>query len=80
MNDLRTKLDDCGSPIKDDKLIYLIQNKLPSDYSTFVSTFNTSKENLGASYQKLTFDEYTQLLENEQGKLNKNGDFQVFEV
>ena len=24
VNELRTKINDCGSPIKDDKLIYLI--------------------------------------------------------
>ena len=26
MNELKMKLDDCGSPIKDDRLIYLIHN------------------------------------------------------
>ena len=69
MNELRTKLNDCGSPIKDDRLIYLIQNKLSLDYSTFVSSFNTTKATLGASYKKITFDDYAQLLEDEQAKL-----------
>ena len=41
VNELRTKLTNCGNPIKDDKLIYLIHNKLPSEYSTFVSSYNT---------------------------------------
>ena len=69
MNNLITKLTDCGSPIKDDKLIYLIHNKLSSEYSTFVSSFNTTKAILGSSYQKITFDDYAQLLEDEQAKL-----------
>ena len=38
VNELRTKLTDCGNPIKDDRLIYHIHNKLPSEYSTFVSS------------------------------------------
>ena len=59
LNKLRTKLNDCGSPIKDERLIYLIQNKLPSKYSTFVSSFKTTKATLGSSYQKITFDEYS---------------------
>lgn len=50
VNELRTKLNDCGSPIKDEILIYLNQNKMSSYYSTFISSFNTSKETLGASY------------------------------
>ena len=69
MNELRKKLNDCGSPIKDDRLIYLIHNKLPSEYSTFVSSFNTMKTTLGASYKKITFDDYAQLLEDEIVKL-----------
>ena len=35
VNELRTKLTNCGNLIKDDRLIYLIHNKLPSKYSTF---------------------------------------------
>ena len=50
VNELRTKFDDCGSPIKDDRFIYLIHNKLPSKYSTFISSFNTTKATLGTSY------------------------------
>ena len=62
VNELRKKLDDFGSPIKDDRLIYLIHNKLPSEYSTFVSSFNTTKTTLGVAYKKITFDDYAQLL------------------
>ena len=65
VNELRTTLNDCDSPIKDDRLIYLIRNKMPSEYSTFVSSFNTTKTTLGASYKKITFDDYAQLLEDE---------------
>ncbi len=58
VNELRTKINDCGSPIKDGKLIYLIHNKLPSECSTFLSSNNTTKTTLGATYQKVTFDGY----------------------
>ncbi len=69
VNELRMKLDDCGSPIKDDNLIYLIHNKLPSKYSTFFSSNNTTKTTLGVAYQKLTFDCYVELLDEEEKKL-----------
>ena len=69
MNELRTKLDDCGSAIKDNRLIYLIHNKLPFEYSTFISSYNTSKTTLGFAYQKVTFDHYTILLDEGEKKL-----------
>ena len=50
VNELRTNLNDCGSSIKDERLIYLIHNKLPSEYSTFLSSFNTTKATLGSYY------------------------------
>ena len=78
VNELRTKLNDCGSPINDKRLIYLIHNKLPPEYSTFVSSFNTTKATLGSSYQKLTFGDYAQLLEDEQAKLIKMGILKFF--
>ncbi len=73
VNELRTKLTNCGSSIKDDRLIYLIHNKLPSEYSTFVSSFNTSKTTLGSAYKKVTFDEYAKLLDDEEKKLKSMG-------
>ena len=73
VNALRTKLNDFVSPIKDDRLIYLIQIKFPSEYSTFVSSFNTTKATLGDSYKKITFDDYAQLLEDKKDKLIKMG-------
>ena len=69
VNELRTKLTDCGNPIKDDRLIYLIHNKLPLEYSTFVSSYNTSKTTLGSAYKKISFDEYAVLLDSEEKKL-----------
>ena len=69
MNDLRIELDDCGSPINDYRLIYQIHNKLSFDYSTCIYSFNTTKATLGSSYQKLTFNDYAQLLEDEKAKL-----------
>ena len=66
MNELRMKLTDCGNPIKDDRLIYNIHTKLPSKYSTFVSSYNTSKTTLGLAYKKVSFDEYAKLLDEEE--------------
>ena len=73
VNELRMKLDDCGSPIKDDRLVYLIHNKLSSEYSTFVSSYNTSKTTLGSTYQKVSFDHYVELLDKEEKKLKSMG-------
>ena len=73
MNELRTKLIDCGNPIKDDRLIYNIHTKLPSEYSTFVSSYNTSKTTLGAAYKKVSFDEYAKFLDEEEQKLKSMG-------
>ena len=69
VNELRMKLNECGSPIKDDRLVYPIHNKLPSEYSTFVSSYNTSKTTLGFAYQKVSFDHYAELLDKEEKKL-----------
>ena len=80
MNELRTKVTSCGSSIKDEKLIYLIHNKLPSEYSTFFSSFNTSKITLGSAYKKVTFDEYVDLLDTEEKKVKINGDYQITSV
>ena len=73
VNELRTKLTDCGNPIKDDRLIYSIHTKLSSDYSTFVSSFNTSKTTLGSAYKKISFDEYAKLLGEKEQKLKTMG-------
>ena len=73
VNELRMKLDDFGPPIKDDKLIYLVHNKLSSEYSTFVSSYNTSKTTLGFAYQKISFDHYDILLDEEEKKLKSMG-------
>ena len=73
VNELRMKLNDCGSPIKDDRLVYLVHNNFPSEYSTFVSSYNTSKNALGSAYQKVSFDHYAKLLEKEEKKLKSMG-------
>ena len=73
VNELRTKITDCGNPIKDDRLIYSIYTKLSSDYSTFVSSFNTSKTTLGSAYKMVSFDEYAKLLDEEEQKLKTTG-------
>ena len=69
MNELRTKLTNCGNPIKDDRLIYNIHTKLPLEYSTFVSSYNTSKTTLASTYKKFSFDEYVVMLDREENKL-----------
>ena len=73
VNELRTKLTDCENPIKDDRLIYSVHTKLSSEYSTFVSSFNTSKTTLGSAYKKISFDEYPKLLDEEEQKLKTMG-------
>ena len=73
VNELRTKLTNCGNPIKDDRLIYSVHTKLSSEYSTFVSSFNTSKTTLGSAYKKISFDEYAKLLGEEEQKLKTMG-------
>ena len=44
VNELRTKLIDCGNPIKDDRLIYNVHTKLSSEYSTFVSSSTPQRQ------------------------------------
>ena len=73
VNELRMKLTNCGNPIKDDKLIYLIHNKLPLEYSTFFYSHNTLKTTLGFAYQKISFDHYAILLDEEEKKLKSMG-------
>ena len=73
MNELRTKLTDCGNPIKDDRLIYSIHTKLPSEYSTFIYSYNISKTTLGSAYKKVSFGEYAKLLDEEEQKLKTMG-------
>ena len=69
MNELTKEITNYGNPIKDDRLIYFIHNNLPSKYSTFFSSYNTSKTALGSTYQKVSFDEYVDLLDREENKL-----------
>ena len=73
VNELRMKLIDCGNPIKDGRLIYNIHNKLPSEYSTFVSSYNTLTTTLGSAYKKVSFEEYAKLLDEEEQKLKTMG-------
>ena len=75
VNELRTKLTNCGNPIKDDRLIYSVHTKLSSKYSTFMSSFNTSKTTLRLAYKKVSFDEYAKLLGEEEQKLKTMGIF-----
>ena len=67
------KLNDYGSLIKDDRLVYLIHKKLLAEYSTFVSSYNTSKTTLGSSYQKFTFERYAKILDEEEKMLKSMG-------
>ena len=46
---------------------------LPSEYSTFISSYNTTKTTLGAAYKKITFNDYAQLLDDEKKKLQTMG-------
>ena len=42
---------------------------MPSEYSIFVSSYNTSNNTLGSTYKKFSFDEYAKLLDDEEKKL-----------
>ena len=39
VDEYRTLLKDCGNPMKDDKLIHHIRKRLPSESTSFVSSF-----------------------------------------
>ena len=62
VNEYRALLKDCGIPIKDDRLIYHILKRPPSEYSNFVSSFNTHKLTMGSAYQKPSFDGFVNML------------------
>ena len=49
VNEYRALLKDCGNPISDDRLIHHILKRLPTEYSNFVSSFNTHKLTMGSA-------------------------------
>ena len=54
-NEFRALLKDCGNPMKDDRLIHHILKRLPSEYASFVSSYNTHGLTMRSSFQKPTF-------------------------
>lgn len=56
-NEYRALIKDCGNPMKDDKLIHHILKRLPSEYASFVLSYNTHRLIMGSAYQKPTFAE-----------------------
>ena len=61
-NEYRALLKDYGNPIKDDKLIHHILKMLPSEYASFVSSYNTHRLTMGSAFQKPTFDAFSEML------------------
>ena len=61
-NEYRELLQDCGIPMKDDRLIHHILKRLPSEYSNFVLSFNTHNLTMGSAYQKPSFDGFADML------------------
>ena len=61
-NELRALLKDCGNPMKDDRLIHHILKRLPTEYASFVSSYNTHKLTMGSAFQKPTFDAFVEML------------------
>ena len=68
-NEYRELLNDCGNPMKDEKLIHHILKRLPSEYASFVSSYNTHRVTMGSAYQKHTFDAFIEILIVEQSHL-----------
>ncbi len=48
--------------MKDDKLIRHILKRLPLEYASFVSSFNTHRLTMGIAYQKPRFDAFVEML------------------
>ena len=65
-HELRSIVKDCGITIEDEKLIYNLMRKLPPEYASFVSSFNTHNLTLGSSYTMPSFDSFTKMLMVEQ--------------
>ena len=61
-NEYRALLKDCGNPMKDEKLIHHILKRLPSEYASFVLSYNTHSLTMGSAYQKPTFDSFVEML------------------
>ena len=59
---------DCGNPMKDDRLIHHILKRLPSEYASFVSSYNTHMLTMGSAFTKPTFDAFAKMLMLEQSK------------
>ena len=65
-NEYRALLKDYGNPMKDEKLIHHILKKLPQEYASFVSSFNTYRLTMGSAYHKPSFDGFIDILIKEQ--------------
>ena len=72
-HELRSMVKDCGITIEDEKLIYNLMRKLPPEYASFASSFNTHKLTLGSSYTMPSFDSFTEMLMAEQSNLMSMG-------
>ena len=59
----------CSNPMKDDRLIHHILKRLPSEYASFVSSYNTHRLTMGSAFTKPTFDAFIEMLMLEQSKL-----------
>lgn len=72
--ELRAQLKDCGFDKKDTQLnIFNLMGKLPQEYATFVSSFQTHRMITGSSYTMPTFDTSAKILMMEKAKLISMG-------
>ena len=55
--------------MKDENLIHHILKRLPSEYASFVLSYNTHKLTMESAYQKPTFDAFAEMLIVEQSDL-----------
>ena len=61
-NELRVVLIDCGNSVKDDILIHHILKRLPLEYASFVSSYNTHRLTMGSAFTKPSFDAFAKML------------------
>ena len=73
VHELISMVKDCGITIEDENLIYNLMRKLPPNYASFVSSFNTHNLTLGSSYTMPSFDSFIEMLMVEQSNFMSMG-------
>ena len=61
-NELRVQLKDCGITIKNSQLIHHMMDNLPSEYASFVSSYNTHNLTMGSAFTTPSFESFGEML------------------